>query len=115
VTAAPARSSRWKPALLSALVFPGLGQLVTGRLLPALVFGGSSVVLVALLIQRVVRETLPRLPEDPVALFDPLLAFRLAAEIQRDNAGFFLAVGFGIVAVWLASILDALRPVPPRV
>jgi len=40
-------------------------------------------------------------------LLDPTLPFRMAIEIQRANASFFLAVTLGIVALWLGSILDA--------
>ena len=99
--------------LLSALVFPGLGQLVTGHPWRALAFAGSSAALLVAVVRRVIRETDRLMPEDPVAILDPALPFRLAVEIHRANASFFLWATVGIVAIWLASIADALA-FPPR-
>lgn len=93
--------------LLSALVFPGLGQLVTGRPWRALCFAGSSAALLALVVRRVLREAGRLLPQDPDALLDPALPFRLAVEIQRQNAAFFLGATLLIVALWAGSIADA--------
>jgi hypothetical protein len=93
--------------LLSALVFPGLGQLVTGYPWRALAFAGSSVALLVAVVRRVIRETDRLMPEDPVAILDPALPFRLAVEVHRANASFFLWATVGIVAIWLASIVDA--------
>jgi hypothetical protein len=98
---------RSRAALLSGLVFPGLGQLVTGHPWRALAFGGSSVALLAAVVVRVMRETERLLPQDAEALLDPALPFRLAVEIHRANASFFLWVTVGIVALWLGSIADA--------
>jgi hypothetical protein len=104
--------------LLSALVFPGLGQLVTGHPWRALAFAGSSVALLVAVVRRVIRETDRLMPEDPTAILDPALPFRLAVEIHRANASFFLWATVGIVAIWLASIVDAWhcapRPSPGR-
>ncbi len=100
-------SGRTRAALLSGLVFPGLGQLVTGQPWRALVFGGSSVALLVAVVLRVARETERLLPTEPEALLDPALPFRLAAEIHRANASFFLWATLGIVALWLGSIADA--------
>ena len=47
-------------------------------------------------------------------LFDPALPFRLAVEIHRANASFFLWATAGIVAIWLASIADAWLCPPGR-
>jgi len=93
--------------LLSALVFPGLGQLVTGHPWRALAFAGSSVALLVAVVRRVIRETDRLMPDDPVAILDPALPFRLAVEVHRANASFFLWATVGIVAIWLASIVDA--------
>lgn len=93
--------------LLSGLVFPGLGQLVTGHPWRALGFGGASVALLVAVVVRVVRETLRLLPEDADALLDPALPFRLAVEVHRANSAFFLWVTLGIVALWIGSMADA--------
>jgi hypothetical protein len=98
---------RWKPVLLSGLVFPGLGQLVTGHRWRALFFGGSSAVLVAVVLRRVMSETQRLMPEDAVALLDPALPFRLAAGIHRANAAFFLWATVGVVGLWIGAIVDA--------
>lgn len=102
-----ARRNRLRPVLLSGLVFPGLGQLVSGRPARALAFGGTSVALLAVLVRRVIDETARRMPEDAESLLDPALPFRLALEIQRQNASFFLWVTLAVVAVWALSVLDA--------
>ena len=100
------RPSRWRPALLSGIVFPGLGQLASGHPLRGLAFGGATVVALVVLVRRVARETLARMPDDPTAI-DPLFPFRLAHEIQRDNGTFFFWITVVILAVWAGSILDA--------
>jgi hypothetical protein len=97
----------WRPVLLSGLVFPGLGQLVAGRPWRALFFSGSSVALLAAVVVRVMRETQRLLPDEAEALLDPALPFRLALEIHRANASFFLLATLGLVALWLGSIVDA--------
>ena len=105
------RRSPWRPVLLSGLVFPGLGQLVSGHPWRGLVYAlGSLVVLVAVL-RRVARETLARLPADPTAI-DPLFPFQLAHEIQTDNAAFFFWLTLALVALWAGSIVDAWRTSP---
>ena len=103
----PGARHPWRPVVLSGLVFPGLGQLVTGHPWRALGFGGSSVALLVAVIVRVVRETQRLLPEDADALLDPALPFRLAVEVHRANAAFFLWVTLGIVALWIGSMADA--------
>jgi hypothetical protein len=102
-----ARSRRWRPVLLSGLVLPGLGQAVTGHPWRALFFSGSSLALVVVVVERVARETRRLMPEDPVAVLDPMLPFNLVAEIHRANASFFFWATLGMVALWVAGIVDA--------
>jgi len=99
--------SRYRGALLSGLVFPGLGQLVTGHPWRGLGFAGPSAALLAAVVLRVIRETERLLPQDAEALLDPALPFRLSVEVHRANASFFLWATVGIVALWLGSIADA--------
>ena len=96
----------WRPVLLSGLVFPGLGQLLCGQPLRGLAFSLGSLVVAVVLIGRVARETLARLPTDPTQI-DPLLPLRLAHEIQRDNAAFFFWVTLVLVLLWAGSMADA--------
>ena len=100
--------SPWRAVLLSGLVLPGLGQLASGFPFRGLAFAGATMVALVALVGRVARETLARLPEDPTTL-DPLLPFRLAHEIQRDNAWFFFWITAALVALWVGSVLDAWR------
>jgi len=104
-TGAP-RTRPLRPVLLSGLVFPGLGQLVSGHALRGLVFGLGNLAVAVALVHRVARETLARLPTDP-AQMDPFLPFRLAQEIHRDNASFFFWVTVVLVVLWGGSVIDA--------
>jgi hypothetical protein len=99
--------------LLSGLVFPGLGQLGSGHPVKGLAFALGSLAVVVALVRRVARETLVRLPTD-LAEIDPLLPFRLAHEIHRDNAAFFLWITLALVALWAGSIVDAWLSASPR-
>ncbi len=103
-----------RPALLSALVFPGLGQLANRSYAKAVALGGASVALLVVLLRRVAAEATARIPADPdqaasLLLQDPAWPLRLAAEIQRANAAFFTWIGLAIVAVWALSVWDAWR------
>ena len=105
--AKPEARGRSRAVLLSGVVFPGLGQLVTGHPWRALAFAGPSVALLVAVVARVVRETQRLLPRDELALLDPALPFQLVAGVHRANAAFFLWATLGIVALWLGSMLDA--------
>jgi len=111
MTAGP--RGRWRPVLLSGLVFPGLGQLVVGRPWRALFFSASSLALIVTVVARVMRETRRLMPDDAEALLDPTLPFTLAVEIHRANASFFFWATLGIVALWVGSMVDALGPRRP--
>ena len=107
MTAGAKPRGRWRPVLLSGLVFPGLGQMVTGHPWRALFFSASSLALLAAVLVRVMRETQRLMPMDPEAILDPTLPFTLVAEIHRANASFFLWCTVGIVALWVGAIVDA--------
>jgi hypothetical protein len=106
------RRTPWRPVLLSGLVFPGLGQFVNGHPWRGIVYGLGSLVILVVVVRRVARETLARLPEDPTAI-DPLFPFRLAHEIQADNAAFFFWLTLALVALWAGSVVDAWRTREP--
>jgi hypothetical protein len=96
------------PFLLSLLVFPGLGQALSRRPWRALGFGATTLALFALLLERIHSETMRLLPvADPEAILDPMLPFRLSAEIHRANASFLGWITAGLVVVWAASAADA--------
>jgi hypothetical protein len=98
-----------RAVLLSLLLFPGAGQLALRRPWRALAFAGASVLLLAAVVRRVMSETARLLPTDPDALLDPSLPLRLAVDVHRANASFFLLATLGVVAVWAASVVDAWR------
>lgn len=101
---------RLTPALLSLLVFPGLGQLALGRVARGLLFALPSLVLLGALVRRLWTEVHRLLPvDDPDALLDPMLPFRLTEEVHRANASFFGWVTAGVVVLWALSALDAWR------
>jgi len=108
-TAAPRAREPWRAVLLSGLVLPGLGQLVSGRVWRGLGFAAGTIVLLAAVVLRVIRETARLLPEDEASLLDPALPFRLAVRVQQENAGFFLWTTIALIALWIGSILDAWR------
>jgi hypothetical protein len=104
--------------LLSGLVLPGLGQVVSGHPWRGLFFSAPSLALVAAVVERVMRETQRLMPADPVALLDPMLPLTLAVEIQRANASFFFWATLGIVVLWVGAIVDCIprgrRPPGPE-
>lgn len=107
MAAKPEARGRRRAVLLSGVVFPGLGQLVTGHPWRALAFAGPSAALLAAVVARVISETRRLMPQDELALLDPALPFQLAAGVHRANAAFFLWATLGIVALWIGSMLDA--------
>jgi hypothetical protein len=117
---AAAAERRWKPALLSALVLPGVGQVAQRRWLPATLQGLGSLALVVALLRRVYLEAHARLPPDPQELLDLLIAqpswpLQLAREIQAENAGFFGWTIAGLLLLWAWSVADAwLASAPPQ-
>jgi hypothetical protein len=100
------RDPRLRAALLSGLVLPGLGQLANGHPWRALAFSSGTVAALAVLLRRVVHETLARMPRDPLD-FDAGLPFRLVVEIHRANARFFFWITVVVLALWIGSVVDA--------
>jgi ADP-ribose pyrophosphatase YjhB (NUDIX family) len=107
VSAALGSGRRYRPALLSGLVFPGLGQLANGHVGRALAFVGGALALLVVFARRVWIETQARLPDDPSALLDPAWPIRLADEIQRANQSLFFWITLGLLTLWAGSIADA--------
>lgn len=101
------RHSGVSPVLLSLAVFPGLGQLATGRRVHGLLHAGTTCALVGSILHRVYGETTRLMPADPDALLDPALPFRLAQAVHRANSSFFFWTTAAVFLVWAVSGLDA--------
>lgn len=108
LAASPTRGP-WRAVLLSGLVLPGLGQLVSRRPWRGLGFAFGTIGLLVAVVLRVIRETARLLPEDEASLLDPALPFRLAVRVQQENAAFLLWATIALLALWAGSILDAWR------
>ena len=106
--AAPQPSSGLSPVLLSALVWPGLGQLASGHLWKGLLIVAGTLAAFGWLLVRVAEETLRRLPTDP-ADFDLYRLFEMARAIRQDNAAFFSGITAALVGLWAIAVADAWR------
>jgi diadenosine tetraphosphate (Ap4A) HIT family hydrolase len=97
-----------RAALLSGLVCPGAGQLQNRDWGKGLVLIGLTLVAFGWLVWRTTADALQLLPTEPL-LFDPLLAFRLAHEVQQRNAGSFTILTILLIVLWLYAVVDAWR------
>jgi hypothetical protein len=93
----------FKAALLSALVFPGLGQIYKGQKLK----GGMLLLLVNFLLLSVLVIILRGLNriDIPAAIPDITTSTRIAKQLLTGNPAFSWAALF---CVWLYAVLDAL-------
>ena len=107
------RPTRWGPALLSALLFPGAGQFRNGRWGKGVAFTVATAALLARIAWRVWAEALDALlaAQAPLDLFE---MWALAEEIRRRNAAEFSVLTLVLVGLWAISILDAWRDASPR-
>lgn len=95
----------FKAALLSALVFPGLGQIYKGRKLK----GGILLLLVNFLLLSIlviVLQGLSRI-DIPAAIPDVAASARIAKQLLTGNPAFNWVSG-ALFCVWLYAVLDAL-------
>ena len=100
--------SPWRAVLLSGLVWPGLGQILSRQYLKAAAFMGGTLAVVGLLLVKVVHEALRLVPSDTSTL-DPLLVFTLTAQIEQSNRAFFRGVTLALVVLWVLAVVDAWR------
>jgi hypothetical protein len=105
VAAGSRRAAR--AALLSALAWPGLGQLVHGRRGRGALFAVLAAAGLGVLTARLFHEVLVRLPVEPV-LLTPGQVWALSREV-RQAPGLRPPLLF-CVAVWAAAVADALWP-----
>jgi diadenosine tetraphosphate (Ap4A) HIT family hydrolase len=107
----------WAPALLSGLLWPGLGQMRNGRWVKGLLFALLTVVVLVQLVWRVLDAATQAVLTSSGPL-GPSEIWGLAEEIQRRNAGRLSGLTLLLLLIWAASVgdawWDARRPTPGR-
>jgi diadenosine tetraphosphate (Ap4A) HIT family hydrolase len=106
------RPTRWGPALLSALLFPGAGQFRNGRWWKGGAFAAATALVLARIAWRVWSDALDALLAAPVPP-DLFGMWALAEEIQKRNAVEFSLLTLLLLGLWAVSILDAWRDASP--
>jgi hypothetical protein len=106
----------FKAALLSGLVFPGLGQLILRQYLKAGVFAAVSIAVLYVLVSQAITkaEHIVAKLSNAAALPDLLQVSQLMNEaISPAEAQIANWLTLALLIVWLAAIVDALRSSPP--
>jgi len=101
-----------KAALLSALVFPGVGQIVNGHVKRGWTFVAIVAVLLVLIISKLMQQALLVLEElqKKGAAIDINEVSRISAEVVSFSDNLFLNITLLLLmATWLISIVDAYR------
>lgn len=104
-----ARPRNLMPVWLSALVWPGAGQVYSGRrrkgialiVLSTLLTLGFAVVAAVCIVHA--------LPDDPTAFLDPERVGLALRSVIEDDVRTILLAACPIVVVWLYAIVDAWR------
>lgn len=98
-----------RPVLLSALVWPGAGQVYAG----SRIRGGLLIFLTLGLAIEMVRRVLSLvLATQPAATaaFDPMEAWNRASGIMAASRAELFPLTLALIAVWCVGIVDAWRP-----
>ncbi len=95
-----------RPLLLTALVFPGLGQLVERRYVRGLLLAGAALVSAAAFVFILFQETLRRIPVDTTFL-DPAEVWRIAHGVVETAGGALRAWILVLLAAWALAVLDS--------
>jgi len=109
-----AREARtpWRPALLSGLVWPGLGQLAKHQYTKGLLLMTLSLLVAIGVAFRIARDVLESLWSNPSEL--DLIQLVVAAQRVREASGGFVLLGsLALAALWIYAVADAYRS-PPR-
>ncbi len=104
---APAPRSRLRPLLLTALVWPGLGQLSERRYVRGLLLAGAALWAAAAFVWILFHEILRRIPQD-AAFLAPADAWRIAHQIVVTAGGALQVWVVVLVAAWAVAVLDSL-------
>ena len=101
-----------KAALLSALVFPGVGQIVNGHIKRGWTFVAAVAVLLVLIISKLMQQALLVLEEmqKKGVTVDINEISKVSAEVVSFSDNMFLNITLLIlIMTWLISIVDAYR------
>lgn len=98
-----------KGALLSGLVFPGVGQLLLKRYLPGLAFVALACACLAVIVTAATRQAMATLSTlDPGTITDPNALANAAAEAANAAGGPLSGlVTLTLAICWIWSIVDA--------
>ncbi|WP_038492988.1 hypothetical protein [Janthinobacterium agaricidamnosum] len=103
-----------KAALLSALVFPGLGHMVLGRALRGCLFllpAGASAIYVARDIRQRASLILDQVQSGALPADPQLIAEQVAA--TSNSGGSLMTVAIAVLAIcWVGSIIDSFLAKP---
>lgn len=101
-----------KPVLLSALVFPGLGQLMLKNYLSAVVFMGSSTIVLYFLVSDIltkVNKILAQVQSGQLPLTVESISKALSAHSTGLSMQTLNMISYLLVTLWIISIVDAYR------
>jgi MFS-type transporter involved in bile tolerance (Atg22 family) len=108
----PLPKSKVKAVLLSALVFPGLGQLFQKRyLIAAIVISLSSLCMYILFTEMLVETNAAAARIMQSGSMDFMRIHAEARQIVLNlETPLFLGAGYSLIALWLLSIFDIFKP-----
>ncbi len=98
-------TSPLRPLVLTALVWPGLGQLSLKQWVRGLVFGLASGTVAGGFMWVLGTEIVRRLPVDEPVI-DPLEAWRIAHEIIAESGTVLHLLVFALVGIWALAVAD---------
>jgi diadenosine tetraphosphate (Ap4A) HIT family hydrolase/TM2 domain-containing membrane protein YozV len=107
--ARPSLGSSARPlraALLSGLVWPGLGQIANGQLAKGITLVVLVLAVAAWLVLRLASVVTASVTADATS-FDIFQAYDLATQIQQKNAGTLSGAVLVLLAIWVYAIVDA--------
>ncbi len=105
-------TGKFKAAILSGLVFPGLGQLAQKRYVMAAIIAGLSVLCFYLVFTEMLVATnaaAARMMESGTMDFTSLNAEAEQIVLNLDSP-LFLVAGYSLIGLWIFSIVEIFKP-----
>jgi TM2 domain-containing membrane protein YozV len=94
---------------LSALVIPGLGQLINGQIAKGSMILGGVATLFMLIVIKVFFDVTQALKSIPHAQWGPELAGDMAAVLARQNHTLLSILLLALALLWVYSVADAYK------